>query len=96
MSIRNHIRRLNELAAPDGWSKDINLDLALWRYIIVAATPAALALGIGYLGNRGTLLPEHWITATAIFLVCMAPPILRRLYLRNQRRRSPKDSTDAL
>lgn len=93
MSIRDRIRRFNELAT-EGWSQDINLDLPLWRYLLVAAFLPAVLIALAYLSN-GTLSATNWITVAAFFLIFMLPPILRRLYLRNQLRRSPQDSTDA-
>lgn len=95
------LRRVNEAVAPNGWTRDINLDLPLWRYVVLAIifTGGFMALAFAARGwSVDNLLPRDWVVGAAIAAVCLAPPVLRRFYLRRKRFRqqvADDDRTDA-
>lgn len=69
---RSWLQRLNQLAAPDGWSSDINFDLPAWRYALVGAILAAVTLGLSALD--GTLPLWDWIIPLLIALPLWLTP----------------------
>ena len=43
-TLKRHLTRANKVVAPEGWTKDINLDLLLWRYLATGALLGVLPL----------------------------------------------------
>ena len=47
-SLREKLRRINALAAPDGWD-EVNFDIPAWRYVLIGAIVGGMFLAISSL-----------------------------------------------
>ena len=57
-SLREKLRRINALAAPDGWD-EVNFDIPAWRYVLIGAIVGGMFLAISSLD--GTLSATDWV-----------------------------------
>lgn len=81
--IREKLRRLNALAAPDGWERDINFDVPWWRFAVIGAFFPAVLLGLRLLTGGGLTLGAWAMILLAGLPLWLIPP-LRALYLRRR------------
>ena len=83
-SLREKLHRINALAAPDGWDRDVNFGLPAWRYWLVGALIGGVFLAIASLD--GALTATDWILPLLMALPLWLIPPLRARYLRTHPR----------